>query len=393
MHVPRECYQIEQELVAMLPDLRPAQRRTLALWVFGTVVAGKAAQTAVLAVLAPYGRWHTLRDRLREWLYDGKERAAPCRTQLEVHTCFAPLVRWLLSRWHSEELTLAMDVTYRRGDLTVLTLSVLYRGSAIPVAWHMTRGNEPGAWTPHFCTLLTTLAPAVDRRVHVLVLADAGLRMREVWTCIRELGWHLLVRQRSDLTFKPAGSRARIPARSLVRGPGHAWVGAGVACKNKPFRRNATLVVVWSEEAADPWILLTDLAPSEVGVWWYGLRMWIELGFRALKGVGWDWEQTRRTHPERAARHWVVLAVASCWVLAYGTRIEDSQVSYPLPTALVGMVQQPPHQRRPVSLFRLGAAALLVQLCRGRLWRRLVFRPEPRPEPPSSLQITYHATE
>lgn len=44
---------------------------------------------------------------------------------------------------------------------------------------------------------------------------------------------------------------------------------------------------------AQPWIVLTDLAPHRVGVLWYGLRMWIELGFRALKSMGWPWQGTR----------------------------------------------------------------------------------------------------
>jgi hypothetical protein len=39
--------------------------------------------------------------------------------------------------------------------------------------------------------------------------------------------------------------------------------------------------------------------------------MWIEFGFRALKGLGWRWERTRRTDPDRVARHWLVLAVAT----------------------------------------------------------------------------------
>jgi hypothetical protein len=392
MHVPRECYQIEGELVPMLPALRPAQRRTLALWVFGTLVAGRCTQNAVLAALVPYGRWHTIRDRLREWLYDGAERAAPCKTTLDVTTCFAPLLRWILARWQGTDLALAIDVTYRGGDLTVLTVSVLYRGSAIPVAWHITRCNTPGAWTPLLVTLVSRLAPAVPSTLRVLVLLDRGLRMRELWRAIRQQGWHLLVRQRGDLTFRPAGYRARVAARSLVPGPGHAWVGAGTACKHKPFRRQATLIVVWAERADDPWVLLTDLPPSEVGVWWYGVRMWIELGFRALKGLGWDWEHTRRLDPERAARHWLVLAVAAAWVLAYATRVEDSQTSYPLPCAQVGVASQSPRLRRPVSLFRLGTVVLLRQIFRGRLWRRLSFRPEPWPHPPDTLQITIHRT-
>ena len=31
---------------------------------------------------------------------------------------------------------------------------------------------------------------------------------------------------------------------------------------------------------------------------WYALRFWIELGFKAVKSLGWKWDKTRRTDPD-----------------------------------------------------------------------------------------------
>ncbi len=39
MRFPTACYQIEAELAAQRPGLRPAQRGGLALWVAGTILA------------------------------------------------------------------------------------------------------------------------------------------------------------------------------------------------------------------------------------------------------------------------------------------------------------------------------------------------------------------
>src|SRR5262249_5849863 len=141
---------------------------------------------------------------------------------------------------------------------------------------------------------------------------------------IQAHGWHPLMRLQLAATFAPVG-QARRPVRTLVPGAGQAWVGAGTAFKDRAVRRDGTLLVVWDAGQTDPWVLLTDLDPAAVGVLWYGLRMWIEFGFRALKGLGWRWERTRRTDPDRVARHWLVLAVATLWVLAYGTRAEDAE--------------------------------------------------------------------
>ena len=51
--------------------------------------------------------------------------------------------------------------------------------------------------------------------------------------------------------------------------------------------------MVWYSEQEEPWIILTDLAPDQVGPSWYALRFWIELGFKALKSLGWKWDAPR----------------------------------------------------------------------------------------------------
>jgi hypothetical protein len=137
-------------------------------------------------------------------------------------------------------------------------------------------------------------------------------------------------------------------------------------------------------------VLLTDLPPDRVGAGWYGLRVWIELGFRALKGVGWQGPVTRRTDPVRVARQWLVLAVATLWVLAYGTRAEDAEAHNRVPARLR---TPPPPRRRPPrtsSLFRRGLQVCRGQLLRGRLWRRLWLTPDLWPEPPADLTVLYH---
>src|SRR4051794_22078545 len=135
-----------------LPHLRPPQRRGLALWVLGAVLAQSACQPAALAALLVHGRYHALRQRLREWLLDGTDKASPCAAQVEA--CFAPLPRWALDWWRGRELALAVDATAHREDVVALVVSVLYRGSAIPVAWAILPGNAPGAWLGPILRLL-----------------------------------------------------------------------------------------------------------------------------------------------------------------------------------------------------------------------------------------------
>jgi len=343
MRYPGGCAALEEILTQHVPHLRPAQRRGLALWIYGAILAQSACQDAVIAALLTVGRWHALRQRLREWLYDGADRAAPCQTEVDASLCFVPLLRWLLSWWQGNDLALAIDATAHGEEVVALVVSVLYRGSAIPVAWHILPANQEGAWMSPLLRLLRLLRPAVPPHMTVLVLADRGLWSLRLWKRVRDLRWHPLLRVKRTTTFQPDGC-GRQRADRLVPGPGHAWVGCGVAFRSAATRCRGTLVVVWEEGQAEPWIVLTDLAPDRIGVAWYGLRVWVELGFRALKGLGWQWQRTRRADPARVARHWLVLATATLVVLAYGTRVEDA-TTCGIPPARLRIPAASPHRR------------------------------------------------
>ena len=114
-----------------------------------------------------------------------------------------------------------------------------------------------------------------------------------------------------------AGARLRSPSGYRVDRSGTAFGGAAA-------KRRCTLLAVWYAQQEEPWTILTGLPPDEVGVSWYALRFWTELGFRAVKNLGWQWQKTRRTDPARISRHWFVLPAATLLTLAYGTRVEDA---------------------------------------------------------------------
>ena len=381
MRLPLACYPMDATLADQFPDLRPAQRRGLVLWVYGAVLAKSACEAAVVTALCGLGGWHTVRQYLREWLRDGRAKRRPCQPELCVSACFVPLFRWLLSLWQGRELLLAIDVTTHQDRLTAVVVSVVYRSRALPVAWQILPGNRPGPFLPPLLDLLTALAPAVPRGQRVVVLSDRGLWSPRLYRHLRQLHWHPLLRVQGDVRVY-LGARRFTPARRLTPQVGQAWLGRAVVHKQRAQRLWLTVVVVWTAGHAEPWVLFTDLPPRVVGPMWYGLRMGIECSFRDLKAFGWDWEHTRRTDPGRVARHWLVLAVASIWVLAAGTAAEDRGPVHGIPMARTG--------QRPVSVFQRGLAWLLTSFLGHGPPPRLRLRPERWPTPPSDLQITYH---
>src|SRR5207237_9088998 len=157
--------QCEKQVTTHLAHISRPQARVLALWSYGMVLAKSCCITSVVAILAPLLKQSesTVRQRLREWCYPSKQKKGTQRQALEVSSCFAPLLGWVLSWWDPGEhrLALALDASTLSDRFTVLAISVLYRGCAIPVAWKIVRSNEPGSWEPYWKDLLSHLAPAV----------------------------------------------------------------------------------------------------------------------------------------------------------------------------------------------------------------------------------------
>ena len=398
MRLPRETYQVQQTIETHLPHLSQPQLAGLVLWVCGAILAGSACQNAVASALSPWRSWNNLRQYLREWLYDGSDRARPCKTQLDVTLCFAPLLRWVLTWWVSGRLAVAIDPTLKGDQTTAIVISVLYRGCAIPVAWSIHRATQKGSWMDPTVELLRELAPAVPREMTVIVLCDRGISSPKLWKQIRAQGWHPCMRYRNNITFCADGGK-RLPARRFVSVPDTAWIGRGTAFGTPKAQRRCTLLVVWYAEQEEPWIILTDLPPEAVRVSWYALRFWIELGFKAIKSMGWKWDKTRRTDPTRVSRHWLVLSVATLLALAYGTRAEDAHDRRIAP----GNLRAPPKSlapqhrnswqkpKRKVSVFRRGIDWLRRLMHKGRLWNRVWLLPEPWPKHKPNLEITCHA--
>ena len=118
------------------------------------------------------GSFNSIRQYLREWLYDGQDRSNPCRVQLDVRLSFVPLLKWLLELWESDSLVLAIDPTIEGRRINAIAISVVYRSCAIPVAWHILPANTPGKWMEPIVDMLGVLSEGVPKHMTVLVMCD-----------------------------------------------------------------------------------------------------------------------------------------------------------------------------------------------------------------------------
>src|SRR3989449_154198 len=370
--IPMSCHprvtECTRTIQTHLPHLSKPQATVLALWSLGMVLARSCALTAVSAFLATWlGRKEqTVRQQLREWCYEVTAKRGTVRCALAVEPCFVPLLAWVVEQWEGTQLALALDATTLGTRFTVLAISVVYRGCAIPVAWTVLPATAKHAWRREWLRMLRQVRRAVPRSWTVIVLADRGLYARWLFRRITRLGWHPVLRINTGGSLRPAGATCWRPLMTFVPRPGTSWRGVGLAFTRNPVA--CTLLARWEDGYKDPWLSLTDLAPEASDAGWDGLRAWIEQGFKITKRAGWQWHRTRMRDPDRAARLWLAVAVATLWLLSVG---EVTDATIPVGTLLdvTGMCPERPRTRRAtrlrlVSVFRQGWVTLLVALLR-----------------------------
>jgi hypothetical protein len=368
--------------------LSKPQAVVLAMWSYGiafTRSCGRRTVALFLALLLQQ-KVGTVEQRLREWCFDTEDKRGDKRRELDVASCFVPLLHWVVSLWVGTSIALTLDATTLSDRFVVLAVSVAYRGCGIPVAWTVLPANQKAAWRPHWLRMLSQLRPAIPSDWTVLVLADRGLYAKWLFRRIVRLGWHPFLRVNQGAKFRPAGQTRWYWLSELVYQVGARWRGSGTAFRSSGSQMACSLVAWWGEGHEEPWFILTDLHPETCAAYWYALRSWCEQGFRCTKRGGWQWQNTRMTDPARTSRLWLAMAVATLWMVSVGTDLELGP-SADLPNipdlrVILGidLKQASPRRNR---LFRLGWLWLLVQAVTAQplpLPQRLV--PEPWPQVP-----------
>ena len=209
-----------QQISEHFPHLSRPQASVLALWSYAALALRCCGQSQVAGFLARLlkKKDETLRQRLREWTWETAAKTGPKRQEVVVATCFAPLLRWVLSGLADDDrrLAVALDATTLKQNVVVLSLSVLYCGCAIPIAWQVLPATAPGAWRPHWLVLLAQLRQQVPADWQVLVLADRGLFADWLFGAIQALQWHPFLRINTGGKCRVCGASEFRPLLSLL---------------------------------------------------------------------------------------------------------------------------------------------------------------------------------
>lgn len=357
-----------------LPNLSWNQLKVLSEYSYGMVLTRRSGMNQIADFVAKMKgeKPNTVRQRLREWNYDAADKAGKKRQAVAVASCFVWLVSWIVSWWRGGEkrLVLAMDASSLGQVFTVLSISLVYRGCALPVAWKIVPGNAKGAWKDHWLGLLKLIHPAVPRKWCVLVLTDRGLYAKWLYQAIRRYHWQPFMRINVTGQYRLRHGTQWRPLKQVVSRNGRGFARRVTCFKTKESQLNCTLLACWQAPYKDPWLIVTSLPVSQANIAWYGMRAWIEAGFKDFKRGGWHWEQTKMQRPERAERLWLVMTVAMLWTLSVGGEA-DLDISPATIPDLLGL-----------SCFTAGVIQILVAVCTAQPIPVGRFYPAQYPPPP-----------
>ena len=181
-----------------IPKLSIPQVVGLATWSFGMVMTKLSSLTKVSQFIARVNgeKPSTVSQKLREWYQQSEAKKGIHRRSLDVSSCFAPLLKWVLSLLprNTKQIALALDATTISNKFVVLSLNILLAASGIPIAWYAVKAPQPGSWKPHWHSLINAVADVIGNDFQVLVTADRGLYADWLDRLIVDAHWHPFLR-------------------------------------------------------------------------------------------------------------------------------------------------------------------------------------------------------
>jgi hypothetical protein len=273
--------------------------------------------------------------------------------EITASLCFHRLA-WQRLRWGKpSELRLAIDPTTQDERVVMLTVSVQYRGRALPLVWAVWPANTPltGArfWA-RVAALLDVVADLLPVQTRIIWLADRAFGTPAFTDLVTARGWFYIVRVQGHTHCRDRQGREQT-IRSLVRAPRDRRKLSGQVFKKRGWRW-ASVVVHWGKRHTAPLCLVTNVGAKWDVIYGYRQRYAIEAFFRDCKSAGWQWEANQVTSLAHTERLLVGLAFATWLVVGVGTQVANELLARPAS----------PRRTRPdrakYSLFSLGLERL-----------------------------------
>jgi hypothetical protein len=338
------------QLRQLLPGVHGHRTKTLAFFVFGLALSGKARLPVIAEELLTISPANTpsIERRLARFLANEHIAVVPIWTSLLAH---------LLPCFRDHRLVFVLDATPLDDRACLVYLGLLVHSRLLPVGWQVMPLHEP--WEERqwaiVASLLDRVIPYVGQ-AECTLLADSGLVGLPLVQLCQARQWHYLLRLCAQHTCCPvAGKRTGrwVAMSDLVSHMGQSWFGPALLWQE--HRLEAFISAVWEPGYQDAWFLLSDQRAGRQRVREYARRMRVESSFQDFKRRGWDIEGTVIADRARLERLLLVLFLGVWWIshLAAACMHQGQRTRFDR------------HDRRDKGIFRI-----------GRLWLHDLLRRE-----------------
>jgi hypothetical protein len=324
----RQFRQLRTRLADQLAHFHPQLRKTLLHNLSELVAAVTLARNVQLSAVGAKIPVDSSEEARQQWV-----RRQLCNDTEDTLQLFRPLAQSLLAGFAGRSVRLILDPTDLAADLTIVQITLAYRGRALPLAW-LTTYIKPGTVKDAIGWLFAEIRTWLPSDARIYLIGDREFHGQDMLELIQEQNWIPVVRTKSNLLVElEDGTRCRIADLAPQRGQcsfyqrvwltGWGWgpYSLSLAHAAQPKR---------GQKAEDPWYIVCSEPATPHILTLYATRMWTDEMFRDLKSQGFHLEQTRLTHTDRIDRLMLALALAYWWVLGRGIWVDRMQLRRPV---------------------------------------------------------------
>ena len=342
----RLLYQCEKEISRRFTSFTIWQRKRLARFSLGLLLAKHCHQSRIAMVLAKTAKAKT-----------AKAKSAKAKSVIrQLHRCLSDKkwtvaqfsrdwTRWVAGILPPGRLVLMVDETTIGKRFRAMMVGVAFEGRCIQLAWtcYQCQDYPDEGQVSMIASLLEQIKSVLPADRPVLLLADRGIGTSpDLCKAVAALGWNYLFRVQKTVKIKTDGGTLQ-PYMEVKKGG--RWSASG-SVFIKRGKIPAHIRAIWQQDCAEPWILVTN-NPALTGQE-YAQRNWQEQSFRDLKSGGWQLANCRLRSVERMTRFLAILVLAQGMALALGSLAVEANKTRKLIKTKEGRL------RRALSLFKEG---------------------------------------
>lgn len=291
--------------------------RTMAtfVWAIFGLIVSECVHLNMWALFRPGKAQISSKERqFSRWLHNDRIRPM---------LVYRALVEKALQLWAGDTLYLALDTSQLWGRFTIVCLSLVYRGRALPLGWVVCASGSATVPLARYQRMLAQVAACIPDSSKVVLLADRGFMDVKLMQLMRQLGWHFRIRVKLSVYIHRA-TKGKRKVKALMPPPGGARFFSHVWFTEQRYGPlHLALAYVQTKNGHEKWAIISD---EPVGLHTfdeYGLRFDIEEGFLDFKSAGFQLESSQLEDSAALSRLLLILATATLYLVSTGTAIVE----------------------------------------------------------------------